>query len=67
MIAVGAERVDEEDGGRWAASPAHSVRSAVTGSTRIARRAGTKFAATAAQSSTAIAAPHASGSNALIP
>ena len=45
----------------------HSFRSAVIGSTRMARRAGIKLASVAAVIMAAIAAPHATGSNGVIP
>ncbi len=47
--------------------PSYSFRSAVIGSTRIARRAGTKFANAAATIMAAIASPHAIGSNGVMP
>ena len=45
----------------------YSVRSAVIGSTRMARRAGTKFAKPAAATIAAIARPQAIGSNGVMP
>src|SRR5262249_17920984 len=46
----------------WMRDPGYSSRSAFIGSTRLARRAGTKVASVAARARTAIAAPQATGS-----